>query len=297
LKQVFDLLVVGGGIQGAWIALEGARAGKSVLLVERDDFGSGTSANSLKVLHGGLRYLQHGNLRRIRESRLSIRSTRAVAANLIDEIPFFLETRARGARSIAAMRTALTFYGILGRLWSDGGAGCGSKVRAGDSQKEIPKGTFSPDATGVACWNEAVMKNSERLVFEVIRAAEAKGAICLNYTELKTIRQEEDGVFRAEIHEQRTDAKQTVRARCCVEATGSAVEAHLEKEGLPHLRGVNLVFEIQPFGSRAVGLESREENRDPDALVHHGNRLLFFVPRGRRSDRNGDGASVGDCSR
>ena len=62
----FDVLVVGGGIHGAITAWDAALRGISVALIERGDFGSGTSQNSLKIIHGGLRYLQDGNLSRIR---------------------------------------------------------------------------------------------------------------------------------------------------------------------------------------------------------------------------------------
>jgi glycerol-3-phosphate dehydrogenase len=66
--QVFDVVVIGAGIHGAWIALRAARAGFKTALIERNDFGAATSANSLKVLHGGLRYLQHLDFRRMRSS-------------------------------------------------------------------------------------------------------------------------------------------------------------------------------------------------------------------------------------
>jgi glycerol-3-phosphate dehydrogenase len=66
--EVFDVLVIGAGIHGAWIALRAAQAGYRVALIERDDFGAATSANSLKILHGGLRYLQNLDLLRMRSS-------------------------------------------------------------------------------------------------------------------------------------------------------------------------------------------------------------------------------------
>ena len=69
----FDLLVIGGGIHGACIARDAALRGLAVALVERDDCGSATSHNSLKIIHGGIRYLQHADVRRI---RLSVRERR-----------------------------------------------------------------------------------------------------------------------------------------------------------------------------------------------------------------------------
>lgn len=278
-RGVYELLVVGGGIQGAWIALEAARAGLRVALVEKGDFGSGTSGNSLKVLHGGLRYLQHGNLKRIRESRRSVRATRVVAGDWIEEIPFYLETRGKGFRGPWAMRGALLLYGLLCRLWPDGGRGPGGWVFGGDPAGVVPGGVFSPDANGVARWNESVMRNSERVIFEVIRAAAKEGADCENYCEVTEITGK-TGEWSAKVVDHRSGDRGVIRARNCVEATGPAVELGLGSGGLDLLRAVNLVFHGKPLGDKAVGLESRENSKDLDALVRTGNRLLFFVPRG-----------------
>ena len=67
-EREFDLVVIGGGICGAAVAWDGALRGLSVALLERMDFGGGTSAESLKVIHGGIRYLQHLDIVRVRES-------------------------------------------------------------------------------------------------------------------------------------------------------------------------------------------------------------------------------------
>tara|TARA_R100000027_G_scaffold67402_1_gene65972 strand:+ start:19158 stop:20645 length:1488 start_codon:yes stop_codon:yes gene_type:complete len=276
---VYDLLVVGGGIQGAWLALEAARTGRKVALLERDDFGAGTSANSLKVLHGGLRYLQHGNLKRIRESRRSVKAFRAVAGDWIEEVPFFLETKGSGVRGPWAMRGAFGLFGLLSRIWGDGGKGPQGRVFSGDPTRQVPGGVFSPSANGVARWNEAVMRNSERIVFEVVRAAERCGADCLNYCEVSAIAKVSER-WAARVVDRRTGESGTVLANQVVEATGPRVEEEVGNEALSLLRGVNLVFQGTPFGTQAVGLESRDASHDLDALVKRGNRLLFFVPRG-----------------
>ncbi|MEM0965662.1 MAG: FAD-dependent oxidoreductase [Verrucomicrobiota bacterium] len=280
----YDLLVVGGGIQGAWVALEAARAGQSVLLVEKGDFGSGTSANSLKVLHGGLRYLQHGNLKRIRESRRSVRALRAVAGDFIADIPFVLETKGKGVRGVWAMRVALGIFGILCRVWSDGGTMANGRVKRCDPSREVPAVRFSDDATGIATWNEAVMRNSDRVVFETIRAACRAGASCLNYVEATQLKREKRNLWKVALRDLKSDREWEAVAGCCVEATGTKVEDRMsESERLAVLRGVNLVFDGNPFGRRAVGLESLDPSKDPDALIRHGNRLLFFVPRGEQT--------------
>ena len=74
VAQTFDVIVIGAGIYGATLTLQLAEAGLRTLVIDQGDFCSATSANSLKILHGGLRYLQHGNIRRMRETIFSRRS-------------------------------------------------------------------------------------------------------------------------------------------------------------------------------------------------------------------------------
>ena len=79
----YDVLVIGGGIYGACVAREGVLRGLSVALVDMADFASGTSANSLKVIHGGLRYLQHGDVRRMRISINERHTLMRIAPHLV----------------------------------------------------------------------------------------------------------------------------------------------------------------------------------------------------------------------
>src|SRR5262245_17937543 len=97
--QRFDVAIVGGGIHGAWIALLAARAGCTVALLERSDFGSGTSANSLKILHGGLRYLQHLDVSRMRASTLARREHARWHPHLFEPLPCVMPLETTGLRS------------------------------------------------------------------------------------------------------------------------------------------------------------------------------------------------------
>ena len=88
----FDLLIIGGGISGACLAHDAALRGLSVALVEQNDFGAATSAASSKILHGGIRYLQHGQLRKLRESVLERSRFQAIAPHLTHYVPFLIPT-------------------------------------------------------------------------------------------------------------------------------------------------------------------------------------------------------------
>ena len=91
-KQRFDVLVIGGGITGAWTALDCALRGLSVALIERADFGSRTSAASSKLLHGGIRYLQQFQFSKVRESAMERASYLRVAPQLSHALPFLVPT-------------------------------------------------------------------------------------------------------------------------------------------------------------------------------------------------------------
>src|SRR4030095_16479278 len=112
-NQKFDVLVVGGGIHGALTAWDGALRGISVALSERGDFGSGTSQNSLKIIHGGLRYVQDGNLSRIRTMARERTTWMKIAPHLIHPLTCLIPTTQKLSRSRSAMGLALLANDIL----------------------------------------------------------------------------------------------------------------------------------------------------------------------------------------
>ena len=89
-KTTVDFLVIGGGIQGASIAREAALRGATVLLVEKDDFGCGTSSQSSRLIHGGLRYLEHGHMSLVRESLQERERLLRLAPHLVRPLPMLM---------------------------------------------------------------------------------------------------------------------------------------------------------------------------------------------------------------
>src|SRR5713101_2823603 len=110
-KRRFDLLVIGSGIVGAGIAAEAARAGVAVALVDRGDFGAGTSSASSKLIHGGLRYL-----RLVREAHHDRRLLmQVVAPHLVRRLPFLLPLYRNGPYGPLTIQTGLVLYSTLAR--------------------------------------------------------------------------------------------------------------------------------------------------------------------------------------
>ncbi len=103
-KESFDVAVVGGGILGACVAWDAASRGMSTALVEKGDFCSATSANSLKIIHGGLRYLQTADIGRMRESIRERSILMRIAPHLVRPLPCLVPTWGAGKRSRMAMR-------------------------------------------------------------------------------------------------------------------------------------------------------------------------------------------------
>src|SRR6185295_17438555 len=102
--RTFDVLVVGGGICGLTIACDAAQRGLAVALVDRNDFGSGTSFNHLRTIHGGLRYLQTLDLRRARESVRERRTIARIAPWAVRPLPFVLPLTRSLMKGATAMR-------------------------------------------------------------------------------------------------------------------------------------------------------------------------------------------------
>src|SRR5688572_30151479 len=123
-EDTFDVLVIGGGITGAGVALDAASRGLRTALVERDDFASGTSSKSSKLVHGGLRYLQQGEVRLVYEALHERQRLRKNAPHLVKVLPFMIPilTRSSGgeaksvvSRKIArALGSAMWMYDLTG---------------------------------------------------------------------------------------------------------------------------------------------------------------------------------------
>ena len=123
----FDVVVVGAGIHGACAAWEAARRGLSVALLDRGDFGAATSANSLKVIHGGLRYLQHADFPRVRTSALELLKTEraanpqwSAALDLIPLAQLYPQTAGWGAASRVLADGFLAYFGNFSNATLEG---------------------------------------------------------------------------------------------------------------------------------------------------------------------------------
>ncbi len=186
-NETFDLVVVGGGIHGAAATLAAARAGRRVLLLEREDFGGATSWNSLRILHGGLRYLQSLDLRRVRRSLQARAWFIGEFPELVEPLACLMPLYDVGLRRRAILRPALSLNELLRRTW--GSRAELEMLPAGGilSRDEVIErfgGVRRSGLEGGALWFDGLFVQPQRVLVEMLRRAAASGATALNHMEV-----------------------------------------------------------------------------------------------------------------
>ncbi len=285
--RVHDLLVVGGGIYGSCVAWDAALRGLAVALVERDDFGAATSANSLRVVHGGLRYLARGDLSRMRASIEERSTLLRIAPGLVVPLPVLVPTRGVGSQSRLALRAALTLndIGSSGRnrgLDRDHLIPAGRLLSARDTLQLSPA-LHGQEITGGALWHDARIRRPERLTLSFVRSAAEHGAAVANYLEVEGLLMTAGAVQGARAVDRRSGARLEIRARAVAVVAGPWTEALVScATGRPvgwaprQALALNLVIGRQ-VGEVAVGVRSSSgPAEDP---VMGGRRFLFLVPQ------------------
>jgi glycerol-3-phosphate dehydrogenase len=171
-SERFDVVVIGGGINGVAIARACARGGKRVLILEQNDFASGTTSRSTRIIHGGLRYLEHGELGLVRESLRERECLRAERPHLVRPLKFLLVVGAGGNHSALAVRAGLWLYATLGA----------GRPSARDGQLDcLERLLDAGQRWSVFHYDDAQCEFPERLVAEWLGDALAHGAEARNH--------------------------------------------------------------------------------------------------------------------
>lgn len=287
----FDLLVVGGGITGAAAAWDAAQRGLSVALLERGDFGGATSAESLKIVHGGVRYLQHLDLVRVRESSGERRALLRIAPHLIHPLPFVVPAYGHGMRGPEALAAA---FAILNLFTADRNRGQADPVRKIPAARLVSRSRVlewfphldRDGLTGAGVFYDGQMYNPPRLVWAMVRSAIRAGAAAANHCEVTGLLQQGGRVVGATVEDRLRGERLEVRARILLNAAGPYAEALLVRAGVrrsgavPYSRDMALVLGRALVTDRALALQTRYH--DPSAVLSRGARHLFLVPwRGR----------------
>jgi glycerol-3-phosphate dehydrogenase len=282
----FDLAIVGGGIHGAVLAFVAAHAGYKVALLEKGDFAGATSANSLKIVHGGIRYLQHGDFPRMRESIDSRRRMMTLAPHLVKPLCCLMPTYGHGIKGRETMRLAFAVYDLIAFDRNQGLAAenhlpCGTAISRDQVKWAIP-GIADEGLSGGAVWHDAIAVDSERLVLEYLKEAVRYGAVIANYSKVTEVQIAGGRVSAVVARDQQSGREIRVGCQAVVNAAGPWLE-HLTGRGAGRggqlwATALNIIVKKQLFRKYAVGLEGYTDFTDKDALIKRGKRLFFFVP-------------------
>ncbi len=288
MNQEFDLLIIGGGIYGSCIAWDASLRGLSVALVDKGDFGNATSSNSMKIIHGGLRYLKDANLKLARTMMQERLTFMRIAPHLVHPLPFLMPTYGYGLRSKMIMSAALWFNEQLGR----------ADDRLKDPQKSFPKsriitreecrqlapGVPSNGLTGGAIWYDAQIYNSERLTLSFLISAADKGANVANYVEVIGFIQDETRILGVKVRDVLSGQKLDIRARVVVNAAGPWIDAVLDlvsgnnrKTKFHPSIAMNLVTR-QILAKHAVGVSGHGEAQGAHNQGRNQSAVFFIVP-------------------
>ena len=261
----FDLLVIGGGIVGAGIANEAARAGLAVALVDRGDFGAATSSASSKLIHGGLRYLRLGDVKLVREAHRERRALlQTVAPHLVRRLPFLFPLYRDGPYRPATLRLGLALYSTLAR---DGIGGLLPPARARARVPDLRLEGLRSCGVYIDSYT-----HDGRLCLANVSAAAAAGAAVANYAEVVALRHVAGRVRGAELRDRLSGETLSVEARAVVNATGPWIDSvrALEDPAAPPLgrlsKGVHLLLDLERPWSAAL------------TIAHDPVRVTFAYP-------------------
>ncbi len=261
----FDLLVVGGGIVGAGVARDAAMRGLTTCLIEKQDFASGTSSRSSRLLHGGIRYLAQGKIKLVREASREKMVLHRIAPHLSDPLAFIFPTRRRSAWSLWKLGIGVKIYDLL-----CGGRNLGkSTVLSRRRTLGILPGLQTSKLTGAVRYFDG-MTNDARLTLDTLRSASYHGASVRNYVRFVDGHPEKGG-WRCELRNAMTEQQYEISARCVINATGPwSHNLPHSKTSLRLTKGVHLVV-------------ARSRLPVPDAVVFaEDSRILFAIPWGER---------------
>ncbi|HLW55361.1 MAG TPA: glycerol-3-phosphate dehydrogenase/oxidase [Candidatus Angelobacter sp.] len=240
-EQGFDVLVIGGGINGVAIARECAKKGSRVLLVEQNDFASGTTSRSTRIIHGGLRYLELGEIGLVRESLRERENLLMQSPHLVRPLEFLLALPSRSRsfmHSSLAVRTGLWLY----QHWAGG-----RRAPQGD-RAAFERQLDSGKSWAVYSYEDAQCEFPERLVAEWLAECLAAGALVRNHTQVLEVVRNGGRATGVRLRDLISSQEYTVSAKWIVNATGPWVDSVIgssrinSKKLIGGVRGTHLVL-------------------------------------------------------
>jgi glycerol-3-phosphate dehydrogenase len=228
----FDLIVIGAGINGAGIARDAAMRGLIVLLLDKGDIAGGTSSFSTRLIHGGLRYLEHGEFGLVRESLNERECLLRTAPHLVRPLPMLLPIYRNSRRGWWTVRAGMLAYDALSLGKS---VPRHRMLECAEALREAP-GLNREGLLGAATYYDAQVEFAERLVLENVLAAQQHGATVVTYATVKKLIVVEGKVTGVELKHNWSGETETVHGAIVINAAGPWVDEVLENSS-PRLIG------------------------------------------------------------
>jgi glycerol-3-phosphate dehydrogenase len=238
----FEIVVIGGGVNGVAIARECARAGHGVLLLEQNDFASGTTSRSTRIIHGGLRYLQYAEIGLVRESLRERDRLIRERPHLVRPLRFVLAVDGEHGQSALKIRAGLWLYRKLaGQHWR--------MADEGRASRELEKNLDSGLNWSVFEYDDAQCEFPERLVVEWATEAADAGAILRNYAQVLDIQHHDGQIAGILFRDRLTGEESAISCRWVINAAGPWVDQVCADASIPTggrliggIRGSHLVL-------------------------------------------------------
>jgi glycerol-3-phosphate dehydrogenase len=271
-SQHFQVVILGGGINGVALARECARAGKRTLLVEQNDFASGTTSRSTRIIHGGLRYLEHGEIDLVRESVRERERLLRERSHLVHPVHFLFLLNEQSQRSAMKVRAGLWLYQRFA-----------ARRSADLSEMELKRVERALDAGHqwtIFNYEDAQCEFPERLVAEwMIEAAEA-GAVVRNHCEVLAVNVTQGRARGVLLRDRITGKDERVEAGWIVNCTGPWADRICQRSsirtGKPMLGGVRGSHIVLPrfSGAPSVGLYTEAADGRPVFVLPWNDQML-----------------------
>ena len=288
VDEPFDVLVVGGGITGVGVALDAAARGLRTALVERDDFASGTSSKSSKMVHGGLRYLQNGDVRLVYEALRERRRLMRNAPHLVEILPFMIPILTKDgvvSKKVAkALGSAMWMYDLTGG-WRIGKLH--RRVSAEEAAAHFPTTHLDKLSAGYLYFDAGA--DDARLALTVARTAAERGAVVVNRCAVVDVIVDPTQRTATGVVVEADGSRFEVAARCIVNAAGvwaDEVRSLDEAEHPDSIRPAKGVHITVPWDKIRVDIAVI-------IPVRADRRSLFLVPWGPRPDGTFEHVYVG----
>lgn len=275
-REVFDVLIIGGGITGAGLALDATVRGLKTALVEKRDFAAGTSSRTTKLIHGGLRYLEQFDVALVREALLERSVLTRIAPHLTEAFPFVIpiySDRRRNYDHPLMMRAGLFLYDLLA-----GRHNFGRHRRLGKEEALRLAPQLDPAGLKGAFLYYDARTNDARLVIEVIKAANERDAAIANYSKVESFLRDGDGkISGARVQDVFTGEQVDLRASVTINATGIWMEDTIRLNGS---NGDGLTKKLRPAKGIHLTVSADRLRVDAAWLIPSltGHRFYFVVP-------------------